>query len=119
MSANFSQIRKTIVSFSKLELGWDGYQGEPINDEVINFAIELIPHLPKQTEAFPLNFGAIQLECENDGHDYFELVVMPNRILELFIVWSNGEPFQKTICYDNGPERSVLFDFVAQFQRRE
>lgn len=107
---------ETVRSFGDLVAGWDGYSGLPIDKEVMSFAMELIVRLPEQIEAFPLSSGNIQLQCENDSHDYFELEVLPNRNIELFIEWSNGEVFEKSICYNDSFEQNELLDLVVRFQ---
>lgn len=107
---------EVVKSFGQLLFGWDGYNGQPVDKDVIGFAMELITILPKQIEAFPLSSGNIQLQCENEKQDYLELELLPNRDVELFIEWSNGEIFEKSICYNDLSGKIELSDLVNRFQ---
>lgn len=62
--------------------GWNGYESEPINQEAIKNAINIVNKVVVQPKIFPLANGNIQLEYYNRDKDmeYLELEVSENGI---------------------------------------
>lgn len=62
--------------------GWNGYESEPINQEAIKNAINMVNKVVVQPKIFPLANGNIQLEYYNRDKDmeYLELEVSENGI---------------------------------------
>lgn len=72
----------TLSSFSQLRKGWDSYDAEPLEKELIEFCKFLVTRLPKnmQPDIFPTPRGTIQLEYEREDGRYLEVEVSSERL---------------------------------------
>ena len=82
-SALLDNIKK-LNRFSSFKENWDGYGAEPLPEELIASAGELIKKLLIQPEIFPTADGTIQFEYEKENGDYLEFQFTGNGTCEVF-----------------------------------
>jgi len=70
--------KKIIYEFSKLKKGWNGNDGEPIPEDAVKIACEIIDYLPEGVGYFPTGRESINFEFEQNGID-IELEVFKNK----------------------------------------
>lgn len=74
---------KRLQHFATLEKDWNGYIAEPIAEENIEAATQLVELAGKsQPEIFPLSSGGVQCEWENDKL-YIELDISLSDLWEI------------------------------------
>ncbi|MFC0903910.1 hypothetical protein ACFHWD_04290 [Clostridium sp. MT-14] len=76
---NLQDKIKDIKSFRQLKYNWNGYNGEPISDIVIDKALNLIKELKPIPEVFPTGRGSIQFEWGKDSL-YLEMEIFEDKI---------------------------------------
>jgi hypothetical protein len=75
--------KKTLINLEKLEKGWNGYNAEPIDKEIIYSVLHLISDLDRQPKIFPTGRGTIQIEYSNqDDHLEIEISKHTNSFFE-------------------------------------
>jgi hypothetical protein len=62
-----------LESLRNLEKNWNGYESDPIDNKIIDFAKEFITKLAIQPQVFPTGRGTIQVEKHFDENNFFEL----------------------------------------------
>ena len=73
---------RLLGEFAHLKKGWNGYDADPIDKQVIENAKAIILRLPVQPEVFPTANNSVQLEYELDDGDYLEFEVFRDHINE-------------------------------------
>ncbi len=68
-----------IKEFYKFEKGWNGYDANPIDKEVITKALYLDKWIPFETDVFPTAANSVQFEFETDNH-YLEIEVKSDKV---------------------------------------
>lgn len=97
-SFNINQIRENITrinSFARLNDNWNMNGAEPIQQDVINRALDLIKKLEFQPEIFPTARQSIQFEYENDSQ-YLEFEIFGDKIDVLIEDNGNTREFSTT-----------------------
>ena len=83
---------------------WDGYDAEPISEEVIKRAEEIRRVLPEKYEMFPCGDNSIQFEKEyEETSDYWEIIEV------------NSNDICYSILYKNNDDDILKFDTTAEF----
>jgi hypothetical protein len=83
---------------------WDGYDAEPISEEVLKRAEEIRCVLPEKYEMFPCGDNSIQFEKDYDETDCWEIIEV------------NSNDISYSILYKNINNDSILtFDTSAEF----
>jgi len=81
-------IRRRLRDFASLKVGWDSYNGKPIDARAIESATQLVsrlsPEIFRAPAVAPLPAGGIQLEWEVDDRS-LEVFILPTGDLELLI----------------------------------
>lgn len=94
------RMRELVV----LPVGWDGHDGQPVNIDVAEFAVQfLLQTLEPDSSApqvVPLSYGGIQLEWHENGIDLEIEVESPNRIFVSFENHVSGEEFERAFSTD-------------------
>ena len=71
---NLKENLELLYSFKLLEKGWNGYDADPIDIQVIERAIAIVSKLEKQPEIFPTANDSVQLEYSTEkGYLEFEI----------------------------------------------
>jgi len=84
----FVPMCNRIKELMKLEPGWDGHDGKPVDSDVANFAAKFLretlePDGPVP-QVVPLSYGGLQFEWHEKGIDLEIEVEAPNRIFVSF-----------------------------------
>lgn len=83
---------------------WDGYDAEPISEEVLKRAEEIRLVLPEKYEMFPCGDNSIQFEKEyEETSDYWEIIEV------------NSNDICYSILYKNNDDDILKFDTTAEF----
>lgn len=83
---------------------WDGYDAEPISEEVLKRAEEIRHVLPEKYEMFPCGDNSIQFEKEyEETSDYWEIIEV------------NSNDISYSILYKNNDDSILTFDTTAEF----
>lgn len=98
---NKSRLR----SFKDLRRGWNGYNGNPIDESIITIVENLLTALDYQPQIFPTGRGTLQLEWFLDENNQIEIEIS-KEIAYLYQV-KNGEEKEMKI------EISEINDFVS------
>lgn len=87
--------RMKLQSLNNLKFNWNGYQGEPINNEVIQLVDEIIKELEYQPNIFPTGRGSVQVEYYINEDKQLEIEISPDEIFMYEI--NNGIEEEKNI----------------------
>ncbi|NIA71054.1 hypothetical protein HBA54_20860 [Pelagibius litoralis] len=99
----FSIARK-LQELAGLPVGWDGYDGQPLQSDIANFAFKLLsetldPDCPPP-QIVPLGYGGLQLEWHERGIDLEIEIEAPNRVALYFCDHQTGEEIEQQISTD-------------------
>ena len=111
---NLKKAMWTINEFYDLAEGWNGYNADRINENVIEFAKSLIKKIPVIPDIFPTNNGNIQFQFENSQGDYFECELLPNRKINFYKELKNGEYYEGQIDFIK--ESDLFFEQLSTFE---
>lgn len=95
-----SQLNK---NFSKLDIfqnfkdNWNGYDSKGFSYEFIQKIKDILYHLPKQPQIFPISYGSIQFEYELKDGSYLEFEISPQLEIKMFSINSEGYEIEKEI----------------------
>lgn len=70
--------------FSTFEKNWNGYEADPLPDNIIEVTRKILKRLSVQPEMFPTARDSIQLEYERENGDYLEFEIKATGV-EVFI----------------------------------
>lgn len=74
-----NEIRKrSIIEFSLLKEGWNGYSSLPIPIAVINYCLKIADLLPEDMRVCPTGRESIQFELEKNGY-YIEIEIYKDK----------------------------------------
>lgn len=81
---------RRLQEISQLTKGWDGYNAQPIPQEVISRTKELLLMLPDGAKIFPTGRSTVQIEYYKDAENYFELEIS-QAVYEMYSVIDEDE----------------------------
>ncbi len=72
--------KKRLLHLKNLKSNWNGYNGKPINNDIIEQAECLLTNLDYQPSIFPTGRGTIQIEYFKDEDNELEIEIFSNEI---------------------------------------
>lgn len=67
--------KRTLFNLRNLQHNWNGYNAEPINNDIIDKTERLISMIHFQPQIFPTGRGTIQIEYYNNDDDFMEIEI--------------------------------------------
>ena len=67
--------KRKLRAIKRLEKGWNGYNGEAIDEKLISMVENLLSHLDYQPQVYPTGRGTIQIETYFDKNNFLEIEV--------------------------------------------
>ena len=98
---------KTLESFRLLEHDWDGYGGEPFEDELIDKCIKIVKKLTYTPNVYPTFRNSIQLEYSVE-QKYLEIEIYEDNCM--LLVMDGGK-----IIKEREIEENVITKAVDRF----
>jgi hypothetical protein len=75
------EVLQSLIKYSCMEQGWDGYSAPPISRDVSFFALEILNHVMRPRtpipQVVPSSMGGIQLEWHQKGVDLEIHIIAP------------------------------------------
>lgn len=87
---------------SKLEPNWNGYDGLPIDQKVVDQALELLSMLEYQPKIFPTGRGTIQIEYFRDDQNQIEFELFLDNAFMVKV--ENGSEVEEELGYEEIPD---------------
>jgi len=87
--------KRKLSSFMDLQSNWNGYNGKPIDKNVIETVEGIILNLDFQPQIFPTGRGTIQIESYKDDNNLIEIEISKDSNF-LYQV-DNGEEIEKDV----------------------
>lgn len=91
LKSNKRKLRK----IKNLEYGWNGYNGNEINQEIISKIENIITGLDYQPQIFPTGRGSVQIEKFLDDNNFVEIEISEEEVFAYSV--KNGEELEKNI----------------------
>lgn len=106
------ELRAKLESFMKLENGWDGYDGKPIDSGILEKTMHLVECMELtgscgNWEVFPCPDGTIQFELDRKPNRYWFIV---NVEKDHYVLSTNSDNFIEG--KESDPE--VVFDWMLR-----
>lgn len=80
--------KQKLESFKELQSNWDGYDGLPFNNSVIEKVLNIISNLDYQPNIFPTSRGSIQIEKYIDDDNLVEIEISEDEIFAYQVIKS-------------------------------
>lgn len=91
--------KQRLESFKALSNNWNGYQGQPIHEGIIEYVNNILSELEYQPQIFPTGRGTLQLERYFDEDNFYEIEAFEN---EAYVYISkNGVESEKEISHED------------------
>ncbi|MCB0744831.1 MAG: hypothetical protein KDC67_13065 [Ignavibacteriae bacterium] len=98
--------KRKLETFKNFKQGWNGYNAEPIDENLINKIESLISNLDYQPQIFPTGRGSIQIEKYLDENNLIEIEISENEVFAYLV--KNGTEFEKEISI------SEINDYISE-----
>lgn len=72
-----------VNSFQHLNLGWNGYEADPIDKSIIDDVKSQLYLLSIQPDVFPTARNSVQLEFHHDNGNYLEFEIFRDKVVKL------------------------------------
>lgn len=82
---DLSKLNKIMQEISELDYNWNGYEAEPISNDLIQKSVKVISKLPKLPFIAPTGRNTIQVEFDLKDGSYLEFEMYANQISVLFV----------------------------------
>lgn len=89
------QNKRRLESFKKLDKNWNGYDGEPIDEIIIERVHSILSTLDYQPKVYPTGRGTIQIEKYIDEDNLVEIEVSKDEIFLYQVI--HGEETELSI----------------------
>lgn len=87
--------KRKLEAFKKLSDNWNGYNGEPFEEELIASVEKIIADLDYQPQIFPTGRGSIQIEKQIDEDNFVEIEISKDEVFAYQV--KGGQEFEKEI----------------------
>jgi hypothetical protein len=77
--------KRKLNAFQKLTPGWNGYEGESFNPQLIEMIQKILPNLDYQPQLFPTGRGTIQLEEKIDDNNFLEIEISTSEVFAYLV----------------------------------
>ena len=117
-------LKQKCIDFTKLEFGWDGYDGIPATSETANLAMRIIdklikPNVPKPG-IVPVCDGAIQLEWHVKNYEFEIEIVNPTKVEVLFVDSKFDEVHEFCLSFaDKKHFYGTLSEYIDKLQQNK
>ena len=88
------QLKEKLNEISNLKYNWDGYEADPIPNNIIRKAKRLLRRIPNNCFVSPTGRETIQIEYQF-GDIYIEIEIFNDRYVLFFSEESNGDSIQR------------------------
>lgn len=91
--------KRILRNLANLKSNWNGYGGEPIDQDVIDRTEKMLSDLDYQPQIFPTGRGTIQIEYFKDDDNLIEIEISNEEIFVYKV--QNGKDFEDSVEFDS------------------
>ena len=113
-----SQLEKNLQKlavFGAFEKNWNGYGAEPFTPDVLDTVRDVLLHLDRQPQIYPVDSNVVQLEYEKDSsNEYLEFELSSADSAAVFMIGADGEERDFAIERNISAINEVVGSFYGQ-----